>query len=65
MSKHIELLNKIFESSKAKTDFKKGAFIYHEGEVADGVYRVIQGRVKLLKHDTDFKRSIILNIIKR
>jgi len=58
-----QFTHKILESSTVQKTYKKGAYIYHEGEGAKGVYRVLEGRVKLWKNNTGFHRSIIFYMV--
>ena len=55
-------LNKLFESSNSKT-YRKGATIYQEGEKVKGIYRVVNGRVKLWKMGSSYTRSLILYFV--
>lgn len=59
----LPFTHKMFESSTVQKAYKKGAYIYHEGEDAQGAYWVLKGRVKLWKDNTGSSRSLIFYFI--
>lgn len=53
-----DFINKMFEFSTEQETYKKGAYIYHNDEIAQGVFKVLKGRVKLSKSSTVINRMI-------
>ena len=55
--------DKLFESSTVQKTYKLGTYIYFRGDNIEGVYRVLNGRVKLYNNNIKSNRGIIFNII--
>jgi len=53
----------LFDSSTIRKTYKKGANIYQEGNNAQVVFRVMEGRVKIWKNNPELNRKIILYIV--
>jgi len=56
-------IDKLFERSNISKTYRKGQYIYQEGEVARGIFRVQKGRVKLWKLGSSFTRSLVLYFV--
>ncbi len=59
-NKDISSIDKLFEHSNNSKVYRKGQYIYQEGELARGIFRVQKGRVKIWKLGSSFTRSLIL-----
>ena len=56
-------IDKLFERSNISKIYRKGQYIYQEGEVPRGIFRIQIGRVKLWKQGSGFYRSLILYFV--
>jgi len=56
-------IDKLFERSNISKIYRKGQYIYQEGEVHRGIFRIQIGRVKLWKQGSGFYRSLILYFV--
>lgn len=52
------ILDEIFNLSLSRRKYRKGGYIFHQGETAKGVFRVVEGRVKLWKYNPLDNRSL-------
>lgn len=59
-NKRISGIDRLFEQSNNTKVYRKGQYIYQEGELARGIFRIQKGRVKLWKLGSSFTRSLIL-----
>jgi CRP-like cAMP-binding protein len=44
-------------------DFRRRRFVYRAGELADSLYAIVQGRVKLCRIETDTAREAVIDIL--
>lgn len=59
-NKNKSSIDKLFDRSNISKTYRKGQYIYQKGEVARGIFRIQNGRVKLWKHGSGFNRGLIL-----
>lgn len=57
------ILEKIFKPSLKIRKYSKGDFIFHQGDIAKGIYRILDGRVKLWKYDVTYSKSNIYYLL--
>ena len=60
---NLDDISKLFESVKEQKTYRKGAYIYREGDATAGIYRVMSGRVKLWKRNEKANRNIIFYLV--
>lgn len=70
LNKKDEYLDRLFQLSSIQLTYRKGARIYKRGDAANGIYRVLKGRIKLGNTKTSRKRTgadrgVIFHIIYR
>lgn len=56
---HSRLQSLLADVAQAPVSFMKGQLIYDEGEPSDGIYRVVDGRVRLQISGEDGSRQIV------